>query len=324
MNKQISSIKQKKGGKISRFLLNYAVYVIGIGLLVIFGSLSTAFFTPSNIVGMLQDNTPLLAAAIGVTFVLLVGQLDLSVGSIVLTSISLGGLCMNTLGLNPYLCLIIMALIGAGFGALNAVMIVKVKMNALLVTMAMQIALKGFAFLFTGAAPVPMPEAIKALRMVHVFGIIPLHVFITLVLAVVMQIIIWYTKFGRNVITVGANPEAAAKIGINVSRIKMIVFTMSGLFAGVAAAMMAINLGNATLTSGSGYEFLAVTAIVLGGTSLFGGAGSVIPGTLCGVVILGILENGLSIMGVDPYSFGLIRGAIIFFAMYIDAIKNKE
>ncbi|MEL7658626.1 MAG: ABC transporter permease, partial [Bacillota bacterium] len=282
------------------------------------------FFTLSNFMGILQDNAALLATGIGVTMVLLVGQLDLSVGSIVLCSLSLGALCIKELNWDPYLCLFVMVIIGTVLGMINASLIIGLKLNALLVTMATQLAYKGLTFLFTNAAPVALPQIIKDIRIIKVFGFLPLHVVIVIMLAILVQVMLVYTVFGRKIMTVGSNPAKAKLIGISTDRINFSVFTLCGLFSGVGAAIMAINLGNATLSSGGGYEFLAVTTIVLGGTSLFGGQGSIIPGTLCGVIILGVLENGLSIIGLDPYYFKLLRGLIIFIAMYFDAMKNKQ
>ena len=316
--------KNKNVVKFANVLRKNMIYLIGIIIIAVFGITSPAFFTVSNFVGILQDNAALLATGIGVTLVLLVGQLDLSVGSIVLCSLSLGALCIKELNWNPYLCLLVMVLIGAILGMLNASLIIGLKLNALLVTMATQLAYKGLTFLFTNAAPVALPQVIKDIRTIKLFGFLPLHVVIVLVLAALAQVLLVYTVFGRKIMAVGSNPAKANVVGINPNRIKFIVFTLCGLFSGVAAAIMAINLGNATLSSGSGYEFLAVTTIVLGGTSLFGGQGSIIPGTLCGVIILGMLENGLSIVGLDPYYFKFLRGFIIFVAMYFDAMKNKQ
>lgn len=139
----------------------------------------------------------------------------------------------------------------------------------------------------------------------------------------IMQFVLKYTTFGRKIVAVGSNPNAASKLGLSVKNYKLAAFTISGIFAGLGGMLICINLGSVTRELGDGYEFTAVAAIVLGGVSLAGGEGSVFPKAFIGVLILTMIENGLTMIGADIYVFQIAKALIIFVMMYIDSKKNK-
>lgn len=305
------------------FYLNNVLYIAVCAAMVFLTVKSPYFLTSSNIISALKSATPILMVSTGLTFVLIAREMDLSVGSIVLASASFSALLMTRTSLNPYLCFALCILFATMFGMLNGLFIVGLGLNPWLVTLATQLLLKGIAFTLTKATSMSLPSAVKELRKIKI-GSLPVYVIIAFAIALLMQIVLKYTKFGRNIASLGSNPGAAAKIGLPVRRLRFSVFTLAGLFGGIGAVMAAINLGAVTQSIGNGYEFLGVTMVVIGGTSMSGGSGSVFPATVFGVLMITLLENGLSIVGVDPYYFGILRGLIIFLAVYLDSMKNRE
>lgn len=305
------------------FWLNNVLYFLVLAALIFLSLKSPYFLTKSNMISALKSATPILMVSVGLTFVLISKQLDLSVGSIVLASASVSALLMTRAGWNPYLCLALCIALGTLFGMLNGLFIVGLGLNPWLVTLATQLLLKGIAFTMTKATSISLPAAVKALRRIKL-GSLPVYIIIAFLIAFAMQIVLKRTRFGRSVAAMGSNPAAAAKIGMKVNRLRFQVFTLAGFFSGLGAVMAAINLGAVTQSIGNGYEFLGVTMIVIGGTSMNGGSGSVFPATVLGVLMITLLENGLSIVGVDPYYFGILRGLIIFLAVYFDSLKNRD
>lgn len=167
-----------------------------------------------------------------------------------------------------------------------------------------------------------MPQEVLQFRNFKIFGLSSFIVFI-LVVMLIMQFVLKYTTFGRKIVAVGSNPNAASKLGLSVKNYKLAAFTISGIFAGLGGMLICINLGSVTRELGDGYEFTAVAAIVLGGVSLAGGEGSVFPKAFIGVLILTMIENGLTMIGADIYVFQIAKALIIFVMMYIDSKKNK-
>ncbi len=305
------------------FILNNLLYFLIFAALIALSFVSPFFLEKSNLIAALKAASPILMVSVGLTFVVISGQMDLSVGSSVLASASICALLMTRAGWNPYLCFFLMIVLGTFFGFLNGFLIVKLDLNPWLVTLAMQFILKGVAFTFTKATSITMPSSVKAIRRIKL-GSLPVYIIIVFLIALLMQVVLQHTKFGRESAAMGSNPNAAGKIGIHVNKLRIIIFTIAGLFSGLGAVTASINLGAVTQSLGNGYEFLGMTMVVIGGTSMAGGAGSVFPSTIFGVLMITLLENGLSIIGVDPYYFGILRGLVIFLAMYFDSMKNRK
>jgi ribose transport system permease protein len=190
----------------------------------------------------------------------------------------------------------------------------------------MQIFLRGFVFIFTNGAQILMTDAVKQANSAMksaLFGLSPLLVF-GLLIAIGMMIVYRYTAFGRKVQAVGCNKSASVKLGINVNMITALCFIICGALAGVAGILTATNVGMVHPSNiGSGMEFLAITACVLGGTSLLGGTGTIIPGTLIGVIFLNSIENGLGLLGASAYAYPVVRGLVIYLAMLTDSFKHS-
>lgn len=309
--------------KIKMTALNNAVYIFGALTVIAFSIMSKEFLTSTNAVAILRNSTLMLAIGVGLTFALMVGELDLSVGANCRFSASVSAMLMVHAGWNPYLCLILMPVIGGLVGCINGLLVTRVKLNAWLVTLSMKLALVGIVVKLTNTVAINMPEKVLQFRNIKMFGLPSFVVFILAVM-LIMQLILRFTTFGRRIVAVGSNYEAAEKLGINVKNYKLAAFIISGFFAGIGAILISINLGSVTRELGDGYEFTAVSAVVLGGVSLAGGEGSVFPKAFAGVLILTIIENGLTMIGADIYFFQIIKALIIFAMMYIDAIKNKK
>ncbi|MEG2520733.1 MAG: ABC transporter permease [Christensenellaceae bacterium] len=286
--------------------------------------MAPVFVSASNIKELLANSSPLLVCAIGMTFVLLIAEIDLSVGSIAGFSGALWLVASTAWGLPAGVATIIAICGGAAIGLINAALIAGLKINSFLVTLGMQVLVRGLVYLVSGGEQILTTPEIKNVINTDIFGGISILVIISIGLVIAMTIIYKYTSFGRKIQAVGCNKAAAAKIGINVKKTYASVFIMSGLFAGIAGIMQVGNLGmvNAAYV-GNNLEFLAITAAVLGGTSLFGGVGSVLPGTLIGVIFLMSIENGLGILGANPYIYPIVRGIVIYLAMFSDSLKRS-
>lgn len=302
--------------------LNNAVYIFGLMTIIIFTFMSEFFFTMSNGVTILRNSTLMLSIGIGLTFALMVGELDLSVGANCRFAASVSAMLMVHSGLNPYLCMLLMPVLGGLVGMVNGLLVTRIKLNAWLVTLSMKLALVGIVVKLTNTVAINMPPEVLQFRNIKIFGLPSFIVFILAVM-VGMQILLRITTFGRRLVAIGSNQTAAEKLGINVKNYKLAAFVISGVFAGLGGMLISINLGSITRELGDGYEFTAVSAVVLGGVSLAGGEGSVFPKAFVGVLILTIIENGLTMIGADVYMFQIVKALIIFVMMYIDAIKNK-
>lgn len=317
-----NNILMKKSINIKKFLLDYALYIALLGIIILFSSKSETFLTVMNFKGMLMDATPMFSVCIGLTFVFLIGHLDLSVGMNMLICGSLGGLAIVKMGLPPMIGLLLMLLIGIIVGCINGILVVKLKLNPWLATLAMKLVLQGIALLCTNTDSVRAGKHVNQFKF-NILGI-PNYVILLVVIAIIMQLILKYTSFGRQVKATGSNSLAANKIGINTAKVRFAAFVISGLFAGLGAIMTTFNVGLVGPSTGNGYDFTAVTALVLGGVSLSGGRGNILPNALVGVLFLYIIENGLAMDGVDPYVFTILKGVIVFLAMMFDSMKNKN
>lgn len=302
--------------------INYGVYIIFALILIVFASMSKAFVSLGNLSMLISNSASLMVVCTGLTFVIITGALDLSVGSTLLLS----GMIINLLVAKGIaIPLAILAAVAAGtlIGIINGVIVAKLHANAFLVTYGTQIAMRGLALTISGNVSIFTDATIKEFFRTELLGL-PLYVFISFALLFGAQFVLRYTTYGRKVITVGCNEAGAEKIGINTHAIRISVFALSGLFAALAGLVSVANVGNCTPYTGSGVEFNGAAAILMGGTSMYGGKGSVFPGTLIGIFLLQTMENGLTVLGVNPYYLSLVRGGLIFIAMFADSIKNKR
>lgn len=298
-----------------------------VALIVIFAVLSPDFASLRNLRNVLNQITINTILAIGMTFVILVGGIDLSVGSLLAFAIMITGTVMQLQGLPTELVIPLGIFAGLGTGVacgfLNGWISVRWRLPSFIVTLGVLNIARGAALLTTDAQTLyQFPAAFTAFGTRAIFGnTVPLIFIVALALVVISWFVLNRTIFGRLVYAIGTNEEAVRLSGHRPGVIKVAVFTISGLTAGIAGI---INMSRLTVASpivGVGFELSAIAAVIIGGTSLFGGKGSVI-GTLIGASIIGVLQNGLVLLGVDDFLRQMITGLVIILAVILDYYRN--
>jgi ribose transport system permease protein len=290
-------------------------------LILIFSILSPNFFSKRNMINILQQTSINGVVALGMTFVIIIGGIDLSVGSIV----ALVGMVMaqNLVGgMNVAVAIILGLVLGLFLGFLNGIVIAKLKLQPFLVTLGTMSIYRGLTLIISNGLPVRnLPKVFS-----HILNAwnayIPVPIIILLVLTVVCAYIIRYKKYGQHLFALGGNEEATRLSGINVDYVKILTYSLSGLFCAFAAVIFLGRLGAADPQAGNGYEMTAIASAAIGGASLMGGKGSIV-GTIIGALILATLSNGLIILNVQSYYQTLAIGLIIILATILDRYSSK-
>ncbi len=302
-------------------LLNNASLVLFAVVLVVFALLSPKFFTGDNLVNILIQSSSTAIVATGMTFVLLTAGVDLSVGAAMFVGAAVCGKLV--IGGQPIpLALAAMLGVGLAFGAVNALFITRLRIIAFIVTLATLFIGRGFALRITETRAMNLPDAFLQLGSAKVAGI-PVPVLAVALVVAAAQLVLSRTAFGRQLYALGNNVESARKAGVHVQRLTASVYVISGFCAALGGIIALSQLGAVGPKFGENYEFKAIAAAVLGGTSLFGGRGNVFPGTVLGAVLIQCVENGLVLLNADPYLYPLITSAVIFVAVLIDSIRNE-
>lgn len=295
-----------------------------IGLFVIVGVLNPDFLAPMNLLNLLRQVSINALIAFGMTFVILTGGIDLSVGGILaLSSALMAGMMVS--GLDPVLAIGFACLIGALLGAVNGAFIAKAKMAPFIATLATMTVFRGLTLVYTNGNPI---TGLSDSFWFQVFGRgyllgLPVPAITVIISFVILWCLLHKTPFGRKTYAIGGNEKAALISGINVDRMKVLIYALNGLLAALAGAILASRLDSAQPTAGTSYELDAIAAVVLGGTSLSGGRGRIV-GTLIGALIIGTLNNGLNLLGVSSFYQLVVKGAVILLAVYIDRKKTSN
>ena len=304
----------------NKFVNILGKFKAGIGLIVLVIVLSFAsdyFLTFNNILNILRQVSIIGIVAYGMTFVILSGGIDLSVGSVLaLSSAITAGVMSST---HSFALAVLAGLAtGALMGTFTGFLVSKAKMPAFIVTLAMMSIGRGLTLIYTGGRPISegFTDLFNYIGGGYV-GPIPFPVILLLVLLGVGYLVLNNTPYGRYVYALGGNEDATRLSGINTDKIKMTVFTISGIMAAVSGIVLASRLGSAQPQAGTGYELDAIATVVLGGTSLAGGQGGII-GTLMGALIIGVLNNGMTLLGVSSFFQQVVKGLVILLAVYID------
>ncbi|MBE9610279.1 ABC transporter permease [Chitinilyticum piscinae] len=298
-----------------------------IALLVVCAGLSIAspdFLTMGNLLNVMRQVSINALIAFGMTLVILLGGIDLSVGSILALSSVLTAKLISALGLDPALATMIGILAGALMGAANGVVIAKGKVAPFIATLGTMTILRGLSLVFSEGRPVTglNSDFFSMLGGGYVANLIPVPVIWMLLLFVVFWFVLKKTVFGRHVYAVGGNEEASRLSGLSVDSVKIWVYTISGAMSAMAGIILTSRLNSAQPTAGTGYELDAIAAVVLGGTSLTGGRGWIF-GTLVGALLIGVLNNGLNLLGVSSFYQQVIKGVVILLAVLIDRGGKK-
>ena len=286
--------------------------------------ISDSFATSTNIFNVLRQISVNVFLACGMTMVILIGGIDLSVGSVIAISGCLcAGLITNN-GIPSGLAIILAIIIGTLVGAVNGLIIANTKIPPFIVTLAMMNIGRGFARIYTNATTILVnDELFSWIGSGKIFGEIPVQLLFMVVVVIITGLILNKTKFGRNIYAVGDNQQAAVYSGINSKKVIFLVFTLSGLFAACAGILSAARTFSGQFNVGDGAEMDAISAVVLGGTSMTGGVGR-ISGTLIGCLVIGILNNGMNLMGIDSSWQYVVKGIVVLLAVYIDYIKKEK
>lgn len=301
-------------------LVNYLSAASMLILCIIFTAINSNFLSAFNIRSILTDIAPLLSMACGVTFVLYLGSIDLSLGAVCSCSVVLVTLLLQKIGIWAYAVVIIFG-ITAGF--LNGYAYVRLKVPSFIVTLCASGIWQSMAYLLSGGAPLPMPPKIWGMVNWGEFsiGFVPLLFILGVILVTVLFVFQSKLTTGRAMFAVGANEKAARLAGLNIDMAKMVAFVFSGFGSAMAGILFAVKLKSGIPTVGEPYTLMAIASAALGGTSVSGGSGSVLK-TILGVSLVTVIQNGLTIAAVDAFWQKIIFGILVLFAVYMTADRS--
>lgn len=323
----MTSTTRNTGQILQRYGILIALVVVCLTLAVI----SENFLSTRNILNVLRQTSINGILAIGMTFVILTRGIDLSVGSVVALAGVVAASFATTsstgmIGSAPFpvFVAILMGLaVGMACGGVSGLIVSRFRVPAFVATLGMLSAARGLTLIYSGGRPIPsLTEEFRWIGTGSILGI-PVPIFLLLGTFAVAHFVLTQTRFGRHVYAVGGNPHAAKVSGLPVKRIRFAVYVIAGGLAGLAGMVLAARTGSALPQAGIAYELDAIAAVVIGGTSLAGGVGRV-TGTLIGALLIGVMNNGLDLMGVESYYQQVIKGILIVAAVMLDQSKNKQ
>ena len=301
--------------------LKLAPFILFVVIFVGFGLASERFLSVQSFENIVKQASFIGIVAIGLTFVMLTGGIDLSVGTNMYVSTVVAGILMQEYGVSPRIGFMVCVATGVAFGAVNAVLIVRLGMVPFIVTLGTLVAGRGLGLQLTESRGVMLPNDMLRFGSGDTVGV-PNPILIFLIVAVAAQVVLSSTPVGRHIYAVGADAKAAAKAGIGTGRTLATAYLICGGCAGLGGFVAVSQLGIVNAGFGEFAELLAIAAAVLGGTSLFGGVGSVLPGTVLGAVLIQMVQSGLVFLRVDIYLQPLVQAFIIFVAVILDSVRN--
>jgi len=299
----------------------FGVLVGLLALIIVFAILTPVFLTSGNLMNIVKDATTNALMGAGMTFVILAAEIDLSVGSTLALTSVVGATAMVATG-SVWLGVLVMIAAGAIAGLLNGVTVAYLGFPSFIATLGTMWLYRGAAYVYSGGLAVTgLPSSFLSLANGHLVGI-PVVVFLIVAVYGLCHFVLTRTAVGRHVYAIGDNNEAARLSGVGVGRLKMLVFVLSGALTGLGAAVYASRLFSAQPVGGIGFELNAIAAVVIGGTSLFGGVGGVL-GTLVGAVFMSTLTNGLIILNVSSFWQEVLMGAVLLGAVGLDQYRKR-
>ncbi|MCZ0870647.1 ABC transporter permease [Peribacillus sp. AS_2] len=291
-------------------------------LFIVITVLNPSFMEPNNILNLLRQTSINALIAFGMTFIILTGGIDLSVGSILaLSSALMAGMMVS--GLDPILAILVGILLGAIMGVINGILVSKGKMAPFIVTLATMTIFRGLTLVYTDGKPITGIGDSFMFQMLgrgYFLGV-PVPAVVMIIAFMILWFLLHKTSFGRKTYAIGGNERASRISGIKVDRVKVAIYGLAGTMAAIAGAILTSRLNSAQPTAGQSYEMDAIAAVVLGGTSLSGGKGRLF-GTLVGVLIIGTLNNGMNLLGVSSFYQQVVKGAVILIAVLLDRKKS--
>ncbi|MFM1865279.1 MAG: Ribose import permease protein RbsC [Actinomycetota bacterium] len=312
---------------IKRRLQQSLAFASLVAIFIFFAFANPAFATLSNINGILLSTAVIGLLAVGTTFVIITAGIDLSIGTGVTLTAVMTAYAIKNLGLPVWLGVVVGIVTGALMGLVNGLNITYLQLPPFIATLAMMLIAKGLALVISGTAPIYV-SGIGNFEEIALGSIVPgwntpNAVVILFVSAVVASFILNRTVLGRYTFAIGSNEEATAISGINVRKWKIIIYIVGGIFIGLAGVVLTSRLGSAQPALGMGYELEAIAAVIIGGTSLMGGRGSIL-GTVIGALIMSVLINGLRIMSIQQEWQTVVVGFVIIFAVYTDSLRRRR
>ena len=307
--------------KLKSYSRELAVLAAILILVLVFTILDKSYFTITNLIDIIELSNINSLIAIGITFTIITGGIDLSVGSIfAIVIVTVGHLCVAQV--NPILAIILGALLGTLMGSINGLLITKMHLQPFIATLGTMSVYRGIAYVVPGGWPViGIPNSYRYIFISNFYEI-PSSVIVMLIFAFITHIILKKLRVGNYLFAIGGNEEAAKLSGVNVNITKITAYAMCGLGSALAGMIMLANLGTGEPATGQGYELEAIAAAAIGGASLSGGKGSIV-GTLLGSILLAALKIGLIVIGVDTFYQFIVTGAIIVIAAYFEVIQKK-
>jgi ribose/xylose/arabinose/galactoside ABC-type transport system permease subunit len=305
----------------SNIIKRFGVVIILIPLIAAFSFLAPSFLTLNNFINIARQISMLTIVSIGMTLVLLAGGIDLSVGSqIAIIGVSVS-LFIVKLNMHPFIACVFGLIITTFVGFFNGIVITFTGVAPLIATLAMQIILSGISYIICGGLPIyGLPNSVKIFAQGYLFRIIPIPVITMTIVVLVGVFLLNKTYPGRYIRALGSNEEAARLSGINVRLYRVMVYTICGFLSGLAGLIMLGRVSSGQPGAGKGMEMDVLTAVVLGGVSLAGGKGK-ISGAFIGILIIGVVSNGMSIMGIHEYYQNVIKGMVLLMAVIFDSLQ---
>ncbi|EIQ82327.1 UNVERIFIED_CONTAM: ribose ABC transporter permease [Streptococcus canis] len=308
--------------QVMKYMSELTTLVALVGLMIVITLINPNFLTTNNLLNLLLQVTANGFIAFGMTFVILTGGIDLSVGSILALSSALSAGFIAS-GVPVPLAILLAILMGGLFGMLNGFFISHGKLAPFIVTLATMTIFRGATLVYTNGNPITKGLSdsffFQFLGQGYIVGI-PFPVILMFIVFLILYVLLHKTAFGKSVYALGGNEKAAYISGVKLNKVKLIIYTISGMMAAISGLIITSRLSSAQPTAGSSYEMDAIAAVVLGGTSLSGGKGRIL-GTLIGALIIGVLNNGLNIIGVSAFWQQVVKGIVILIAVLLDRLK---
>ena len=321
-----------ENSKTRRILNKYMLELILFLLIVVISITTRGFFTIANLFNILRNVSLQGCIAFGMTMVIICGEIDLSIGSTValtgvivgLTSGKLAKLNIMSMEQAVVVGMVLALLVAALSGLFNGWLLTRFKMPSFIITLAMMNVLYGAAAIISNGFPVTsLPKWYNVIGAGRIFGVIPVPAFVLLLVFAVNFIIVGHTKFGRSVYAVGGNAEAARLSGINVKKVKIVAMMTVQVCAAISGILVSSQVMSGSSTFGRGWEMTAISSVIIGGASLSGGLGSV-SRTFVGIIFLGVLINGMTLLNVNEYYQYVVRGLLILIAVLINTIQTQR
>jgi ribose transport system permease protein len=317
----LSVLRTKIGRLDLSFLRKYAVVFVLLGLIVLFSLLNDRFLTVRNLSNIVSQNTYFVIVAVGMSFVLISGGIDLSVGFQMSLVGILTAMMMVLWGFPVWAAIILGVIIGTLLGLVNGLIVTRIRTFPLIVTLATSVIFKGISYIVSGARTFrDYPASFQFITRGRLFGV-TFDVYLALFIVILAAFIFYKTTWGIRVVALGGNEEALRLAGVNTRRLKAIVYTVCGFFTAIATMVMVARQNSMVSSLGPGTEFTALTAAIVGGVSFLGGEGN-IPALVAGVFVLGVLQNGMQLSGWDINAQYIATGVILLAAVFFDEYQK--